>query len=170
MEIINAVSGGAVGAVMGAIGSVANRGVGLLEMKQKRQDRAQEMAHEAALWSHEQAMAQLQQAAKAAEASQAAVLSQVQGSFAGLSASIAADANAGCGADGYPWVAAVRSLTRPVLTVLLWILFGMLFLSAMDGRLPGGQTGGVLQSAIQTVSFSAATALAWWFGDRAPRP
>jgi hypothetical protein len=28
----------------------------------------------------------------------------------------------------------------------------------------------LIASSLETLSFSAATALAWWFGDRAPRP
>jgi hypothetical protein len=28
----------------------------------------------------------------------------------------------------------------------------------------------MIASSLETISFSAATALAWWFGDRAPRP
>jgi hypothetical protein len=159
MELLNTIGGGAVGAVMGALGSAASRGVGLLELRERRKDRAQEIAHE-------RAMAQMAQTSKSQEAVQAQKLAQVQGSYAGLNASIEADRPE----ESYRWVAAVRSLTRPVLTLLLWILFAvMLVFVYPSGSASDGSTQ-MIASSLETISFSAATALAWWFGDRAPRP
>ena len=159
MELLNTIGGGAVGAVMGALGSAASRGVGLLELRERRKDRAQEIAHE-------RAMAQMAQTSKSQEALQAQKLAQVQGSYAGLNASIEADRPE----ESYRWVAAVRSLTRPVLTLLLWILFAvMLVFVYPSGSASDGSTQ-LIASSLETISFSAATALAWWFGDRAPRP
>jgi hypothetical protein len=159
MELLNTIGGGAVGAVMGALGSAASRGVGLLELRERRKDRAQEIAHE-------RAMAQMAQTSKSQEAVQAQKLAEVQGSYVGLNASIEADRPA----ESYRWVAAVRSLTRPVLTLLLWILFAvMLVFVNQSGGANEGSTQ-LIASSLETISFSAATALAWWFGDRAPRP
>lgn len=159
MDVLNTLGGGAVGAVMGALGSVANRGVGLLELREKRKDRAQEIAHE-------RAMAEMAQTSKSQEAMQAQGLAQIQGSYAGLTASIEADQSEA----SYRWVAAVRSLTRPTLTLLLWVLFAVMFVvvfrSSADKVLPSA----LIASSLETIGFSAATALAWWFGDRAPRP
>lgn len=159
MELLNTIGGGAVGAVMGALGSAANRGVGLLELRERRKDRAQEIAHE-------RAMAELAQSSKSQEALQAQKLAQVQGSFAGLNASIEADH----AEPSYRWVAAVRSLTRPLLTLLLWSLFAVMSVIVFwSGSANDGSTR-LIASSLETISFSAATALAWWFGDRAPRP
>ena len=159
MELLNTIGGGAVGAVMGALSSVANRGVGLLELRERRKDRAQEIAHE-------RAMAELAQSSKSQEALQAQKLAQVQGSFAGLNASIEADRPEA----SYRWVAAVRSLTRPLLTLLLWSLFAVMSVIVFrSGSASDGSTR-LIASSLETISFSAATALAWWFGDRAPRP
>jgi hypothetical protein len=158
MDILNTISGGAMGAVMGALGSAANRGVGLLELREKRKDREQEMAHE-------RSMAELTQLAKRQEAVQAESLAQIQGSFAGLNASIEADRSE----PSYRWVAAVRSLTRPALTLILWGLFAFLFVLEMNHS-GADQALQIRASALETISFSAATAMAWWFGDRAPRP
>ncbi len=159
MELLNTIGGGAVGAVMGALSSVANRGVGLLELRERRKDRAQEIAHE-------RAMAELAQSSKSQEALQAQKLAQVQGSFAGLNASIEADRPEA----SYRWVAAVRSLTRPLLTLLLWSLFAVMSVIVFwSGSANDGSTR-LIASSLETISFSAATALAWWFGDRAPRP
>ena len=159
MELLNTIGGGAVGAVMGALGSAANRGVGLLELRERRKDRAQEIAHE-------RAMAELAQSSKSQEALQAQKLAQVQGSFAGLNTSIEADQ----AEPSYRWVAAVRSLTRPLLTLLLWSLFAVMSVIVFwSGSANDGSTQ-LIASSLETISFSAATALAWWFGDRAPRP
>jgi hypothetical protein len=158
MDILNTIGGGAMGAVMGALGSAANRGVGLLELREKRKDRQQEMAHE-------RSMAELNQVAKRQEAVQAENLAQIQGSYAGLNASIEADRFEA----SYRWVSAVRSLTRPALTALLWGLFALLFVLEISQGV-GGQALQIRASALETISFSAATAMAWWFGDRAPRP
>lgn len=159
MDILNSLSGGAVGAVMGALGSAADRGVGLLELREKRKDRAQEIAHE-------RAMSEMAQTSKSQEALQAQRLAQVQGSYAGLNASIEADRPE----DSYRWVAAVRSLTRPVLTLLLWILFAVMFVLVYQSGGASDRSSQMIASSLETISFSAATALAWWFGDRAPRP
>lgn len=69
----------------------------------------------------------------------------------------------------WPWVAAVRALTRPALTLLLWLLLAGLFLTAMVGRLEPELATKVVSTALDTVAFAASTAMAWWFGDRAPR-
>ena len=159
MELLNTIGGGAVGAVMGALGSAANRGVGLLELRERRKDRAQEIAHE-------RAMAQMAQTSKSLEALQAQKLAQVQGSYAGLNASIEADRPE----ESYRWVAAVRSLTRPVLTLLLWILFAVMLVFVYPSASASDGSTQMIASSLETISFSAATALAWWFGDRAPRP
>jgi len=60
----------------------------------------------------------------------------------------------------YPWVNAVRGLTRPALTVLLWIIAVSIYLSA----------GASERAAItETATFAATAATLWWFGDRGPR-
>lgn len=159
-------AGGALGAAFGALGSVLNRGFGIFEMREKRRDRQLELAHEKERWGHENALAEQARTARADEARQALALTQTQGSWAGLNASIQAEAALGA---SWPWVAAVRTLTRPALTVLLWLLYALLFLSAAAGALEAETASSVIRAAVETVSFSAATALTWWFGDRAPR-
>ncbi len=92
-------------------------------------------------------------------AGQAAELqaAETSGAWAGLSASMTAEAAIG---DSYRWVNAVRALTRPTLTVLLWGITGAVFLKA-DAA---GQTG-----IVDTATFAATAATLWWFGDRGPR-
>lgn len=166
MDLIGAAGGGALGAAFGALGSVLNRGFGLLETREKRQDRRLEFDHEKDRWAHENEMAAVQQVEKAAEAAQALAQTQAQGSWTGLTGSIAAEASIGA---SWPWVQAVRALTRPALTVMLWLLYAALFLAAAAGALHPDAAASVVTGAADTISFSAATALTWWFGDRAPR-
>ena len=96
----------------------------------------------------------------------ALALAESQGSWAGLKASVDAEASI---APSWPWVSAVRALTRPALTVMLWLLYALVFLLAAGGALQPEASSSVIAGAVDTISFSAATALTWWFGDRAPR-
>jgi len=60
----------------------------------------------------------------------------------------------------YPWVNAVRGLTRPFLTLLLWLIAGIIWFGAdAAGR----------DSITETATFAATAATLWWFGDRGPR-
>ena len=55
---------------------------------------------------------------------------------------------------------AVRALTRPLLTLLLWLITGLAYLgAAADAR----------ASIVETATFAATAATLWWFGDRGNR-
>jgi hypothetical protein len=82
---------------------------------------------------------------------------EASGPRAGLSASMAAEAAIG---DSCRWVNAVRAMTRPTLTVLLWGITGAAFLGADEV----GQAG-----IVYTATFAETAATLWWFGDRGPR-
>ncbi|MDO8295326.1 MAG: hypothetical protein Q7T19_02680 [Caulobacter sp.] len=170
MDIITAagggLAGGALGAAFGALGSILNRGLGIFETREKRKDRQLEMAHEVERWGHDLKLAAEAREGRIEEAKQALAKADAEGSWRGLEASLRAEADIG---QSWPWVAAVRALTRPVLTLLLWILFAVLFLSAVSGALEAATAAGVVRTAVETIAFSASTALAWWFGDRAPK-
>jgi hypothetical protein len=62
--------------------------------------------------------------------------------------------------DSCRWVNAVRAMTRPTLTVLLWGITGAAFLGADEV----GQAG-----IVYTATFAETAATLWWFGDRGPR-
>ena len=170
MDIITAagggLAGGALGAAFGALGSIVNRGIGIFETREKRKDRQLEMAHEVERWQIDITLAADARAGRAEEARQALARTEAEGSWRGLNASLRAEAGIG---QSWPWVAAIRALTRPALTLLLWVLFAILFMSAVSGALEAETAAGVVRTAVETVAFSASTALAWWFGDRAPR-
>jgi len=138
------------GGVFGLIGTALGRVAGFFETRQTQ-------AHERARWNHETALIELQQAARAAETEAELALAETAGSWAGLEASMQAEAAIGA---SYAWVNAVRALTRPVLTLLLWLIAAGIWLGAGTGE----------RIAItETATFAATAATLWWFGDRSPR-
>jgi hypothetical protein len=161
-----ATGSGALGGLFGMLGSGLGRVIGLYEMREKRQDRTLEMAHEKDGWAHERDLQILQTEAQLQAARHDLDKASVDGSWQGLSASVAADATL---PGGYAWVNAVRALVRPVLTLLVWLIFTVLFFAALTTRLPGEAGQDVIETFVNTVTFAASTALAWWFGDRGPQ-
>ena len=53
----------------------------------------------------------------------------------------------------------MRGLTRPSITLLLWIIAAIIFFNTpVEGRM----------QLVETVTFAATAATLWWFGDRGP--
>ena len=137
------------GGLFGVLGTAAGRVAGYFEKKQS-------FAQEEKRWSHELRLIDAQSKAKAEETEREIDLADVSGAWSGLSASYEAEAGIG---DSYKWVNAVRALTRPVLTLLLWIITAAVFFAAGDA--------GTAQQIAETITFAATAATLWWFGDRA---
>ena len=152
---ISTLGAAASGGLFGVIGGLINRGIGLIEAKQRRQDRQMEMAHEEKRWSNERTLLDMQMRARSQETEQEVVLADTRGSWDALQASYDAEARIG---ESYRWVNAVRGLTRPALTVLLWLMAGYFFAFVADAVLRG--------EIIKAVLFSANAATLWWFGAR----
>lgn len=149
-DIIGLTASAAGGGVFGLIGTVLGRVSSYFEQRQSQ-------AHESARWSHEVELLKLQQTAAQQETEAELALSDNQGSWQGVRAAIAADVAI---APSYRWVDAVRGLTRPCLTLLLWIIAaGIWFQADVSGR----------AAIIDTATFAATAATLWWFGDRGPR-
>ncbi len=173
-DILSTIAGsGALGGLFGALGSGLGRIIGLYEMREKRQDRTLEMVHEKDGWAHELDLQTLQAKAQAQATdrdlslgAQALDKAGVDGRWQGLNASVEADAKL---AGGYAWVEAVRALVRPALTVVIWLVFTVLFFAALAAKLPGTTGQEVIVTFVNAVTFAASTALAWWFGDRGPQ-
>ncbi|MEQ9315361.1 MAG: hypothetical protein RLN72_05870 [Henriciella sp.] len=149
-EIAGIAASAAGGGLFGLIGTALGRVVGVFETRQRQ-------THERARWAHETSLIELQRRARVAalEADQAAA--DTAGSWAGLKASVEAEAAIG---ESYLWVNAVRGLTRPALTLLLWLIAGGIWLGANDTD----------RAAItETATFAATAATLWWFGDRGAR-
>ena len=138
------------GGVFGLIGTALGRIAGYYERRQQHD-------HEQARWQHETQLLQMQIQAAAETVEAERSLAATTGTWDGLRASIAADAAIG---PSYPWVSAVRGLTRPVLTLVLWVIAAAIFMNTdAAGR----------QSVTETATFAATAATLWWFGDRGPR-
>lgn len=146
-DMIGLAASAAGGGVFGLLGTALGRAVGYFERRQSIQ-------HEERRWAHEVQLLELQQAAAAAETEAERVLIETQGSWSGLTASIAADAQI---AQSYRWVDAARALTRPVLTVLLWLITAVIWAYANEAS---------RASITETATFAATAATLWWFGDR----
>lgn len=149
-DMIGLAASAAGGGVFGLAGTVIGRAAGLFE---RRQDNSQERAR----WAHEAAMleARMREAAAATEGQTR--LAEAAGAWRGLAASMEAEAAIG---DSYRWVNAVRGLTRPLLTLLLWLITGLVYLGA------GSDERGTI---VETATFAATAATLWWFGDRGQR-
>ena len=149
-DIIGLTASAAGGGVFGLLGTALGRVAGFFE-------RRQQQAHEQAKWQHETVLLELQMKADRQETEAELALANTQGSWGGLEASMAAEAAV---APSYKWVDAVRGLTRPVLTLLLWLIAATIFIGAAEeGR----------EAITETATFAATAATLWWFGDRGPR-
>lgn len=147
-DIIGISASAAGGGLFGLIGTSLGRVAGFFEKRQSN-------AHEARRWRHETALIELQSKtnAKAAEADLAKL--NTTGRWSGLADSLKADAGI---AGSYNWVNAVRALTRPTLTLLLWAIATLIWFSAESSE---------RSTIVETATFAATAATLWWFGDRA---
>ena len=146
-ELIGIAASAAGGGMFGVLGTALGRLAGYFE-------RRQTIAHEEKRWQHEVQLLEMQRFVDAAEAEAELALEHAAGRWAGLQASLNADAAI---RDSYPWVDAVRGLTRPTLTLLLWGITTVIWFSAD----PTDRS-----SLTETASFAATAATLWWFGDR----
>lgn len=171
-DILGLLASAASGGLFGILGSLAKRVVGFFETKR-------DQAFEREKWGHELRLLELQQQGRREETESEVELQAVAGSFSGLAASIGAEAAAGERAG--PIVSAIRSLTRPVLTLILvglvaWIWHDLFAAMTRPGAGDGtdnllvvlGDIGAaeLLRYVVYSVVFAASAAVLWWFGDR----
>ncbi len=149
-DIAGLAASAAGGGLFGLVGTALGRITGLFETRQKQ-------AHEVARWRHETALLELQQRARAEETEAELALAETSGRWDGLAASMQAEASIG---ESYKWVNAVRGITRPALTLLLWLIAGGIWLGAGEAA---------RTSITDTATFAATAATLWWFGDRGPK-
>lgn len=146
-DLIGIAASAAGGGLFGLFGTAIGRLAGFFEKRQN-------MAHEERRWGHEVKLLELQQSAAAQETEAELAIARTEGSWAGLEASLNAEAGI---ASSYRWVDAIRALTRPTLTLLLWgITLAIWFSADTSGR----------TSITETTTFAATAATLWWFGDR----
>lgn len=149
------------GGVFGLVGSLLGRGLGIFEAKQRRLEKAQDHAHEIALLDKQREI-------KQAETENEIALEDAKGKWGGLSESIRAEA----ANVSYKWVAATKSMVRVVMTPTLWFLVGWIVYLLKNGDLAAymdaGEASALIAYVVKSIIFTATTATAWWFGDRAP--
>lgn len=138
----------AAGGVFGIVGTALGRLAGFFE---RRQTHNQEQAR----WGHEYRLHELNMQARLEETEMELALAAQSGSWAGLEASIKADAALGKASQ---WVVNILRLVRPALTLILWFITAWIFLRT--------QNEAIAEAAV----FAATAATLWWFGDRAPKP
>ena len=149
-DMIGLTASAAGGGLFGLFGTALGRVAGFFETRQAQ-------AHERARWGHESTLIELQMQAGREETEAELALTDTAGRWAGLEASMQAEAAI---AASFRWVDAVRALTRPALTVLLWAIAAFVYVSANEsGR----------AEIVDTATFAATAATLWWFGDRGPR-
>jgi hypothetical protein len=112
-----------------------------------------------ALWLDETELLKLQMQAKAAETEQEIRVAESQGSWSGLTSSVAAETAVGA---TYPWVNAARALVRPALTIGLSAFLASAFFAMAPGDIDRAYVA-------DSLVFAAVTSIVWWFGDRAPK-
>jgi len=161
MEFADLGSSAISGGLLGTVGTALGRITGFFERRAENVQERERWAHELRL---EEQRAQATE--RAADASDRA--DEQAARFEGLTESLRADV----GLDsGYKWVAAIRSLVRPVLTPFLWILYLIVFFSVMSGSadryLDEAVESEFLGYFISNIAFTASAATLWWFGDRA---
>ena len=147
-DFIGIAASAAGGGVFGLIGTSLGRIASYFE-------RRQSIAHEERRWLHEASLQKLQQSAAEQQASAQLTQTDLEGRWSGLKASL--DAEAAISAS-YHWVNAVRALTRPTLTLLLWVIATVIWFSADLAE---------RSNIVETATFAATAATLWWFGDRA---
>jgi len=140
----------AAGGVFGLIGTAFGRVTGFFERRDAyRQEKAR--------WEHEYRLHELNMKSREQE-SRIRIeleLSAQAGSWAGLEASIKADASLGRASK---WVINALRLVRPSLTFLLWLITAGIFMQTQN------------QAIVEAAVFAATASTLWWFGDRAPKP
>ncbi|CAM3801476.1 hypothetical protein [Litorimonas haliclonae] len=137
----------AAGGLFGIVGTALGRIAGYFEQKQQH-------VQERARWGHEYKLHELNMAARHQETELELALSAQQGSWAGLEASIKAEAALGKASQ---WVINILRLVRPAITLILWCITAAIFLITKESA--------ITEAAV----FAATAATLWWFGDRAPK-
>lgn len=160
------------GGIFGFIGSAVGGVFKYFQTKQQQKFEEKKWTHELRLIDKEH------ERGREEDEHELAVISQ-QGAWSGLNTSIQAEASGG---ETYKWVNAIKALYRPLLTTGLVLIAYMIFkdLSAMmtgtgtsvlaPGVFTPEQARELLVYNVNSLVFSASTAVVWWFGDRAFAP
>lgn len=146
------------GIITGLVGSFSTSLFSWLNTKEKNKIIIAQMGHEAKRWDFQKEITILQSQAKVSEFEMKALLEQVQGSWAGLEASIkaqiASGQNAGRTANS------IVTLFRPFITLLLIAAMFYFTQKMLVEEFAKAAFG------IVAIIELASMAVSWWFGDR----
>ncbi len=161
-DLLGVGASAASGGLFGLLGAVGGQVSKYFQEKQRQ-------AWEEKKWDREERLLQLQMKGRREETEQELAIVQQQGSWAGLRASYSSVIDQ----PSYKWVAAVKSLFRPLLTLVLWVMAGITFylvVTVANKYFSGVELKELIKYMVYTIFFSASTAGMWWFGDRALSP
>ena len=146
--LMTALTGGATGILGSVLGKVFGFIDGWQEEKKAKNEHGRTME-----------MTRLQNELRSKEFESELAIVQAQQAGEARTASYQHDMSAGV---GYPFVAAILRLVRPLLTFALIGLMLFIYIRISDLAQQ--------EAIIQSVIYMASTAVLWWFGDRAMRP
>lgn len=155
------------GGLFGLIGSLFGAGFKVFERREARREKQSERAHELALH-------RLNMEAAAQETESEIKLAQTAGSYAGLTASI--DADAALTGNVSRWVNDARAMFRPVLTIISLVLLTLVFIRVTDDAAitwfaqEVDHRAALIAYVVNSIAFTATLSVTWWFGDRSLTP
>lgn len=126
----------------------------------------------AAANAHEVILQEMQMKLQREEGERELAIAMEAGRRESMNATIAADSNADSHAA--EWVANIKALFRPALTLLLVVLSAVIIFIMVKGDLNNVlddvTAAAIIRYSIESIIFSASTAVVWWFGDRSMAP
>lgn len=149
------------GGLFGVLGSVLGNVSKYFYRKQEQQWQREK-------WAQENKLQELQMKAGALETEQELAIESQKGSWRGLVAS-----HQVVDPPSYKWVAAIKSLFRPFITLVLWVLAAWVFhqvVTTLRDLFSALEFKELVTYMVYSVFFAATTAAMWWFADRALAP
>jgi len=163
-DVIGVGASAATGGIFGLVGSLVGA-VGKYFQKKQEQSFLREK------WDYETKLLELNMKKGIQEFDHEMALTAQQGSWSGLEASYKHDASIG---PVHKWVNDIVKLFRPVLTIALWILCGIIFWwfgqKEFSETLSSEDIFILKRYMIHTTFFAAGSAAMWWFGERSLTP
>ena len=178
MEWLSAIGGVATSAASGGLFGFLGAAVGgitkYFAVKAEREFQKEKWKHEKELFDQEMERSKVEQ-------EQRVELVAQEGSWDGLQSTV--DHDTALTKNSPSWVNAIKSLFRPVLTMVLNIMQFVIFWHIWQGfvndqdnavmsilNAPESTATGMLKYVIYSIVFSAQTSTVWWFGERAFTP
>lgn len=160
VDILDMLTSAAGGGVLGIIGSGLKYVGNYFENKQKMAMEAQKNAHELQLIEKQSQLKVVELETEGRIASEKSASDIKLASY-----SVFTDMS-----NIYKWAATIISLNRVIITWALWILTWWIAKQAIDMRGASIIDGkDIMNQIVNNVTFCAALATTWWFGDRPPQ-